>query len=456
MTQDLVGVRQHWLRPAGLELMGLVAGSGLTHESYLVRRADGQVVQLTELLHTIVREASEPMSPEDLARKVSESFGRELDVDGLTLLAEKKLEPLGLLKHPEERSEIPAPTAAPLLALAAKTTIIPARASALISELLRPLYWPPLVVAACLALAALDVWLFLVSDPGVALTNVLMTPGMLLALVIILTAGALFHEMGHATACRYGGARPGVIGMGLYLVFPAFYTDVTDAYRLSRLGRIRTDLGGLYFHLWWVLAAGTGYLITGSPLLLLVVIMTQLQMVQQLPPVIRLDGYFVLADLAGVPDLFSRVAPVLKSLIPGRPQDPRVTELRPVARWIVTTWVLVIVPFLAVVLVWVAISLPYILTQAATATAAHVEALALAIAAGDPLDAVLAMIAITLIVLPAVGSVFVLANVAHAIARKVAMRVRSPRPDQPHEVPADKPKPRHAARSRRMPIGHHS
>ena len=40
---------------------------------------------------------------------------------------------------------------------------------------------------------------------------------------------------------------------GLYLVYPAFYTDVTDSYRLDRAGRVRTDLGGVYFNVlrWW-------------------------------------------------------------------------------------------------------------------------------------------------------------------------------------------------------------
>ena len=38
------------------------------------------------------------------------------------------------------------------------------------------------------------------------------------------------------------------MGAGLYLVWPAFYTDVTDSYRLGRGGRLRTDLGGLYFN----------------------------------------------------------------------------------------------------------------------------------------------------------------------------------------------------------------
>ena len=73
----------------------------------------------------------------------------------------------------------------------------------------------------------------------------------------------LFHECGHAAACRYGGARPGVIGMGFYVMWPAFFTNVTDTYRLGRAGRVRTDLGGVYFNAIFVLALTAAYRTTG-------------------------------------------------------------------------------------------------------------------------------------------------------------------------------------------------
>ena len=47
---------------------------------------------------------------------------------------------------------------------------------------------------------------------------------------LILFSG-FFHELGHAAGTRYGGASPGVMGVGIYLAFPAFYTDLTDSYR---------------------------------------------------------------------------------------------------------------------------------------------------------------------------------------------------------------------------------
>ena len=73
-------------------------------------------------------------------------------------------------------------------------------------------------------------------------------PGLLLLVFALTVLSAGFHEFGHAAACRYGGATPGAMGAGLYLVWPAFYTDVTDCYRLGRAGRVRVDLGGLYFN----------------------------------------------------------------------------------------------------------------------------------------------------------------------------------------------------------------
>ncbi|MDQ4504186.1 hypothetical protein [Sinomonas sp. ASV322] len=446
MTQGLAIPTQRWQRVAGIELLGLVSGSGLNRSTYLVRRADGQVVQLSELLHRIVEEAARPLASGELARRVSARFGKELDVEGLTLLAEGKLEPLGLLERPESAAAPPAPTATPLLALRAKATIVPKRGVERLSRLLRPLYAPPIVVVACLALVALDVRIFVASNAGAALGDVLMTPAMLLGLFVLMSVGALVHEVGHATACRYGGATPGVIGVGLYVVFPAFFTDVTDSYRLSRAGRIRTDLGGLYFHLWWVLAMGLVYLATDSPLLLLLVIMTQLQMAQQLPPAIRLDGYFVLADLAGVPDLFARVGPVLRSLVPGRPADPRVSELRPVSRLIVTCWVLVVVPFLAGVTVWLAISLPYILTTAFEAVLAHARHLALALATGQPIDAVLSLLAIGMLALPAIGSVLMLSQALGTIVRAIIRRLTPRLPN---------PLPRHIAPRPKLRIGRH-
>ena len=50
--------------------------------------------------------------------------------------------------------------------------------------------------------------------------------------------------------------------------------------------------------------------------LLLVIAAQLLQMVRQLVPFVRFDGYHILADLVGVPDLFLHIKPTLLGLLP--------------------------------------------------------------------------------------------------------------------------------------------
>ena len=45
-------------------------------------------------------------------------------------------------------------------------------------------------------------------------------PTLTLVVLALILVSAAFHECGHVTACRYGGAKPGVMGFGLYLVWP--------------------------------------------------------------------------------------------------------------------------------------------------------------------------------------------------------------------------------------------
>ncbi len=399
-----------WRRVPEVELLGAVTGSGLVQETYLVQRPDGQVIQISALLNLILKIAESEPTTETLAHEVSGIYGRELDTSGLTLLIDQKLRPLGLIEDATGTvpMDAPAPTARPLFALRLKGTILPERAVNWLAAALRPVYFPPIVIFALAALVALDVVLFVSSNVMAALEQIWVTPTLLLGLFAMMVAGAVVHELGHATACKYGGADPGVIGFGVYLVFPAFFTNVTDSYRLNRNGKLRTDLGGLYFNVWCVLLAGAGYLLTGNGILLLFVITTQIMMLQQLPPTIRLDGYFVLADLAGVPDLFSRVGPVLRSLIPGRPVDPRVLELRPSARRIVKAWVLTVIPALVLLFAWLLWNVPLIVTQAFAAVVVHAHNLSAAWTGARPLEVVLSALSIFLLVLPIAGIIVII------------------------------------------------
>ena len=412
-----------WRRALGLQFLGPVQGSGLRDPAYLVRRIDDQVVQLSELLHLVVVHADPPRSSAEVADAVSTAYGRTLTVEGAEHLITTRLEPLGLVV-PAEAEEPRRPVRArPLLALTLKATLLPARRTQALASVLAPLFWPPVVLAALVALVAADVALVAGGGFWRAVTEVFATPTTALVIYALLLTSALVHELGHAAACRYGGADPGEIGVGVYIVFPAFYTDVTDSYRLGRGGRVRTDLGGLYFNVLTVLALVGAHRASGSGLLLLTALALQLQMVQQLIPVVRFDGYFVLSDLAGVPDLFARVGPVLRSLRPGGRVDPLVSELRPRARRMVTAWVLFVVPVLSAAVVWLVWAVPELVRRGQEGIGLQQLVFDVAWQRRAWPAMVLAVISIALLLVPLAGLTVVLWRLATTLTTVVRRRV---------------------------------
>ena len=417
---------QVWRVADGLQLLGEVRGSGLRERSYLMRRADGQVVQVSELLQLVVAALDPRRTTQEVLDAVSSAYGRRLTSEGLAHLLAHRLQPLGLVETTGGTVASP-PKANPLLSLTMRGTLLPARQVQVVARTLAPLFWAPLVASTVAALVALDVVVVARGDLLGAVEQVLASPRPVLTLYVLMAAAALFHETGHAAACHYGGAAPGNIGFGVYLVFPAFYTDVTDSYRLDRAGRIRTDLGGVYFNALFVLVCGTAYLVTGSGLFLLLVLLLHIEMLQQLVPTIRFDGYYVLADLAGVPDLFARVRPVLRSLLPGREPDPRVTELRPAARRLVVGWVLVVVPTLTLGFGWLLWQLPVVVRQTVTALGVQADQLASAWNAGEVAVVGLSVISVALLVLPLLGIAVLFWRLGVTLAAAGA-RLRKPRP----------------------------
>ena len=139
------------------------------------------------------------------------------------------------------------------------------------------------------------------------------------------------------------------MGVGIYLVWPVFYTDVTDSYRLDRRGRLRTDLGGLYFNVVAIVAAGAVYLATGFQPLVVFIVLSQLEMLYQFLPFVRMDGYYVVSDLIGVPNLFAFIGPVAARLLRrSHPAAGRLVQLKARSRTAITVWVSLTVPILLI------------------------------------------------------------------------------------------------------------
>jgi putative peptide zinc metalloprotease protein len=398
----------------GVELLGAYKNSAYSQPPSLVRRADGQVIEMSPLLYQVACRIDGSRDPGAIAALVSADLGRSLNAEQVRYLITAKLLPLGVIAARGVPRALP--KANPLFALRARFTLLPARTANLVAAFFRPLFRPPVVVAVVTSILAMDWWLFAVHGLGGGVGQVLRNPADLLAVLGLSLASALFHECGHAAGCRYGGARPGGIGAGIYLVWPSFYTNVTDSYRLSRAGRLRTDLGGLYFNAVFMLALAGIYAATSSQILLLAIAVIHLEMLDQLLPFVRFDGYFILSDLIGVSDLFARVAPIIKSALPAGRRDPRVVGLRRGARITVTGWVLCVIPLLLFTMGYLLLHLPAIdralwhsARIQAHLTSAAADGHHYAAAAADALGTVL-------VILPAAGSLYITAILARRAA----------------------------------------
>jgi putative peptide zinc metalloprotease protein len=398
----------------GIELLGVYQDSGYDRPPSLVRRVDGQIIQMSPLLYLVTSHIDGRRAPAEIAALTSADLGRRLSAEQVGLLLTTKLIPLGVVAAKDAPAV--APRANPLLSLRARGTLLPTRVANAVGTLLQPLFRWPLVIAVVASVAALDYWIFAVHGLGRGLNEILRNPVDLLVVAGLSAVAGLFHECGHASGCRCGGARTGVIGFGIYLVYPSFFTNVTDSYRLSRAGRLRTDLGGLYFNLIFMLVLAGIYVGTGDELLLLVIALTHLEMLEQLLPFARYDGYYILSDLVGVPDLFARVLPILRSVLRRGLADPRVSGLRRRSRIVVTGWVLTVVPLLAFSFGYLLLNLPQInralwrsvrLQTGSTVTAVADHHFALA-AAG--------VIGVALVGLSIAGSLYITAGLARRLA----------------------------------------
>jgi len=377
-------------RPApGLDFFGEYQGSGYAEARYLVRRADGQVVQLTLLLDLVLRGIDGASDLSAIADEVTAGFGREVTAENVAYLIENKLQPAGLVL-PADGLKTPLPRTDLLLALRGRGTLVGARQVGFLARMLAWLHRPLIVAAVLLAAIGLDVWLFALHGAAGPLLSVIKQPLLIVVVLSLGLASAVFHEFGHASACHYSGARPGRIGFGIFLIWPSLYTDVTDVYRVGRRGRLRTDLGGVYFNTIFILALAGCYAGTGRPVFLAAILFVHFEILDQLLPVLRFDGYFLLADLAGVPDLFGRIRPILRGLLPAGPRSSGSgaqgraaggsSDLRRGARVAVTAWVLFTVPLLLGELAWLlwhlpALSRTEIASGRAFARAVHDDAL---------------------------------------------------------------------------------
>ncbi len=137
----------------------------------------------------------------------------------------------------------------------------------------------------------------------------------------VLMGVMICHEFAHGLACKHFGGR--VHEMGFMLIFfqPAMYCNVSDAWLFPRRShRLWVTFAGAWFEMFlWALATLIWRVTDPNTVInfvALVVMMTSgIKTLFNLNPLIKLDGYYLLADLLDVPNLNRRASAYIRGRV---------------------------------------------------------------------------------------------------------------------------------------------
>lgn len=125
-------------------------------------------------------------------------------------------------------------------------------------------------------------------------------------LIFLFYATMIIHELGHIGACAKYGLKHGGIGFGFYFILPVMYADITNIWLASKKQRIIANLAGIFTEIFYATILGIIYLITENNTFLVASVGITTFVVWEFNPFVRFDGYWVLSDITGVPNLLTK------------------------------------------------------------------------------------------------------------------------------------------------------
>jgi putative peptide zinc metalloprotease protein len=382
--------------------------SAFVNPPWLLEREGSGYVQVTELLYRIAEHADGSNTVEQIAQKISDA-GKPVNPTTIRTLVAQLLIPRGLVEMADGNAVPVTSGPSSPLALNMRMKMFGPDAITPITNILRVFYWPPVMALILATAVVVEVWIYAIHGIGASLHDAIYAPGFMALVLLMIVVSAAFHELGHAAALHYAGGRIKGMGAGIYIVYPAFFTDVSDNYRLPRWQRVRTDLGGFYFNLIFALGIMGAYLVTGQEWLLLMVLLVNLEIVHQLLPFLRLDGYWTLADITGVPDFFTQMAAFARSVLPVKAWKGRkLPAMKTWAKVVFAVYMLITIPLLVFLVVLMVRSVPRVLATAWDSLGQQGQAFTAAQSSGNVLGLAGSSLQAVLLLIPTIGLCYTL------------------------------------------------
>lgn len=134
------------------------------------------------------------------------------------------------------------------------------------------------------------------------------------AILLVMSGLKLWHELGHGYACRHFGVAVPSAGLMFMFGTPLAYVDATGSWSLSlRRHRQVINLAGIYFEMMITIVATFVWAISNNPSIqslahFTILISSVTTIGFNFNPLMKYDGYYVLADSLGIPNLRGRAA----------------------------------------------------------------------------------------------------------------------------------------------------
>lgn len=174
----------------------------------------------------------------------------------------------------------------------------------------------PLTLCGSLVLIVYAIWLLIGNFADVVAKfpsiHELWQPRYLVLWLVTVVGVKVLHEFSHALTCRHFGGRCHEMGVMLLVFFPALYCDVSDVWRLpSKWQRMAVTAAGMAVELCLAAIAFIGWWFTSPGLLNtwclgMAVICSINTLAVNANPLLRFDGYYLLADWLEIPNLGGR------------------------------------------------------------------------------------------------------------------------------------------------------
>lgn len=295
--------------------------SSASEPTYRAELSDGRHFQINEKLYLLLSCLTKPQSVSALGRDFEQLSGQSVERTELLEISDYLLEH-GLVRSGATAEDVQGPVAnqAPpakknslpndsFLSLHYRWDLVSPHLIAPFARVLSALFNRSIAIIATVVIVAAHI---------LAYAHLGLPPNMMMegiswpTLYIVLSLGVLIHELGHLAACHRWHCDHGPLGVGLYFLNPVFYVDVTNAWRLPRWQRVVVDMGGVYLELLLVPIFWLLFVMTHDSTWLMAIIITDITILTNFEPFMKLDGYWLLSDLTGVPNLHKRTGEMMK------------------------------------------------------------------------------------------------------------------------------------------------